>query len=325
MKLVQIFLILFLGITAAAKGAISEEERLPDADTVIKIEAHPESGFNFPYYLRIPKGVNYKHATYLLVETNNSGNNDSFSHHERETYKEIIKNSLGSNLCEQLKVPLVMPVFLRPAKEWQIYTHAYDKDAAHIDAGPMIRLDLQLIAMCAHARGVLQEYSISTAERILINGFSASGTFANRFTAIHPEKVAGMACGGINGIVILPVNELNGKSLPYPIGISDLKQVFGRKFDLKAYRVVPQFIYMGAQDDNDAVVYDDAYGEDERALVFKQLSQTMLPDRFSGCEKIYKENKVNAKFKTYPNIGHSTDRLIFMEVYAFFKGIMEQE
>ncbi|GAA4469385.1 hypothetical protein GCM10023093_28790 [Nemorincola caseinilytica] len=298
------------------------EEGTPASDTVLKIEAHPELGFNFPYYLRIPKGVNRKSASYLLVETNNSGNNDTFAHHERETYKEIIRNSLGSSLCEGLKVPFLMPVFPRPAKEWEIYTHAYDKDAAHIKKGPMKRLDLQLIAMCAHAKGVLQWYGISVAEKILMNGFSASGTFANRFTAIHPERVAGVACGGINGIVILPIDKRNGNTLDYPIGISDLKKIFGKEFDLKVYRTVPQFIYMGALDDNDAVTFDDAYSNAERELVFGQLSSKMLPDRFSGCQAIYTENNVNATFKTYPHIGHGTDRLIYNEVLAFFTNII---
>lgn len=322
MRLLQILLFLLWGVIA--RGATGGGEPLPNVDTVIKIEAHPELGFNFPYYLRIPKGVSYTSTTYLLVETNNSGNNDTFAHHEKETYKEIIKYSLGSSLCEQLKVPFLMPVFPRPATEWQLYTHAYDKDVAHIKKGPMKRLDLQLIAMCTHARGILKGYGISAAEKILMNGFSASGTFANRFTAIHPNKVAAVACGGINGIVILPIDVLNGKKLAYPIGTSDIKQTFGKTFDAAQYRAVPQFIYMGALDDNDAVVYDDAYSKAERTLVFKQLSQKMLPDRFSKCEEVYKENRANAVFKTYPNIGHRTDRLIFSEVYAFFKKIMEE-
>jgi hypothetical protein len=323
MKILQMLLFLLVG-TAAAQGATGAGERLPNVDTVIKVEAHPELGFNFPYYLRIPKGVNYASVTYLLVETNNSGNNDTFAHHERETYKEIIKNSLGSSLCEQLKVPFLMPVFPRPATEWQLYTHAFDKDVAHIKKGPMKRLDVQLIAMCAHARGVLQKIGISVTEKILLNGFSASGSFANRFTAIHPDKVAAVACGGINGIVILPAKTLNGKKLVYPIGTADFKQTFGKTFDAELYRNVPQFIYMGALDDNDAVVYDDAYSRAERTLVFEQLSQKMLPDRFAKCEDIYKQNKANALFKTYPNIGHRTDRLIFSEVCAFFKKVMKE-
>lgn len=321
MKFFQILLFLLVG-TTAANGATGAGERLLNVDTVIKVEAHPELGFYYPYYLRIPKGVNYTSVTYLLVETNNSGNNDTFAHHERETYKEIIRNSLGSSLCEQLTVPFLMPVFPRPATEWQLYTHAYDKDVAHIKKGPMKRLDLQLIAMCAHARGILQQIGISATDKILMNGFSASGTFANRFTAIHPNKVAAVACGGINGIVILPIDVLNGKKLAYPIGTADFKQTFGKTFDAAQYRAVPQFIYMGALDDNDAVVYDDAYSKAERTLVFEQLSQKMLPDRFAKCEEIYRQNKANALFKTYPNIGHRTDRLIFSEVYAFFKKIM---
>mgnify|MGYP001810695719 CR=1 FL=1 len=323
MKMFQFFLAFLLCITISVEGAVVFDEQIPTADTVLKIEAHPEMGFNFPYFLRIPKGVTHTSVTYLMVETNNSGNNDSFAHHEQETYKEIIRNSLGASLCEVLKVPFLRPVFPRPAREWWLYTHAYDKDAAHITKGPMKRLDLQLIAMTEHARGILKGYGIPVAEKVLMNGFSASGTFANRFTAIHPERVAAVACGGINGIAMLPVNKLNGKSLNYPLGTDDIKKLFGHEFDLKAYRVVPQFIYMGALDDNDAVTFDDAYSKTERATVYRLLSQKMLPDRFSRCDSIYAENKVNATFKTYSHIGHGTDRLIYSEVLAFFKKIIE--
>ena len=34
---------------------------------------------------------------------------------------------------------------------------------------------------------------------------------------------------------------------------------------------------------------------------------------------------VNASFKTYPHIGHGTDRLIYMDVLAFFQKIIEPE
>ncbi|OFY51082.1 MAG: hypothetical protein A2W85_05210 [Bacteroidetes bacterium GWF2_41_31] len=303
----------------------SLKSNLVFADTIIKIEANPKQGFNYPYYLRIPKGLNKSDVKYLLVETNNTGVNDTIQFHEQVAYLQIKRNSLGSSLCSNLKIPFLMPVFPRPQKnDGNIYTHAFDRDAAMIDKGEMKRLDLQLIAMIENARVVLSNYEISIKEKILINGFSASGTFANRFTLIQPEIVAGVACGGINAIAILPIAKLEEKKLKYPLGIFDFEALFAAKFNIAAYQQVPQFIYMGEKDTNDAVLFDDAYSNSERKMIYQLLGKTMIPDRFIHCEQIYRNNNVNSTFKIYPDIGHETEQTIFLDVYTFFKNIISQ-
>jgi predicted esterase len=294
-------------------------------DTVIKIEANSDLGFNFPYYLRIPKGLNQSEIQYLLVETNNTGVNDTLLHHEKEAYLQTIRNSLGSSICSKLKIPFLVPVFPRPAKDWKIYTHAFDRDAANINSGDIKRLDLQLIAMIENAREVLKKHGINVKEKFLLNGFSASGTFANRFTSIHPNLVAGVACGGINAIPILPVSELQETELKYPLGTSDFELLFGIKFNLGEFQKVPQFIYMGQNDNNDAVLFDDGYSEEERIIIFNLLGKVMIPDRFNKCESVYIQNKVNSTFKVYKGIGHETDKQVFDDVIDFFTKIINEK
>jgi len=50
----------------------------------------------------------------------------------------------------------------------------------------------------------------------------------------------------------------------------------------RAGKRVPQFAYMGADDDNDAVAYDDAYSAEERRAVFALLGARMQPDRWAA-------------------------------------------
>jgi len=308
-----------------ALTSLNEIKSVNLADTVLKIEPRPDLGFHFPYYLRIPKGLNANETGYLLVETNNTGNNDTLSHHEKGAYLETIRNSLGSSLCTKLKIPFLVPVFPRSTTDWKIYTHAFDRDAALIREGDWKRLDLQLIAMTEHAKTVLKKSGIMVREKILLNGFSASGTFANRFTLIHPERVAGVACGGINGIPVLSIAKLGNTALKYPIGISDFEQLFGIKFNLEAYRKVPQYIYMGEKDSNDAVLFDDGYSKRERKIIFKKLGRVMMPDRFRKCETVYVQNKINSTFTIYPGIWHETDKKVFTDVIDFFTRIMADQ
>jgi len=322
------FLALFVRFFNGHSEDLSVKAHQPDlipADTILKIDAKPWLGFNYLYYLRIPKGLNQTEIQYLLVETNNSGTNDTMLHHEKETYLETTRHSLGGSLCTKMKLPLLMPIFPRPAKEWQIYTHAFDRDAAMLKTGNMKRLDLQLIAMIEDAKTELKKYGIQTKDKFLMNGFSASGTFANRFTLIHPTLVAGTACGGINAIPILCVDELEKTKLNYPIGTADFEKLFGSRPDLESYKKVPQFIYMGENDKNDAVLYDDAYSKHERILILKLLGKQLIPDRFSKCESVYVQNKVNSTFKVYPGIGHQTDLKVCNDVIEFFAKAMEQD
>jgi hypothetical protein len=326
--LIAIFSVLSIQTINSSTASIPNESQVfttPLIDTVIKIDRNSELGFNFPYYIRIPKGINQNEIKYLLVETNNSGVNDTLSYHEKEAYLETIRKSLGSSLCSKLKVPFLIPVFPRPAKEWKIYTHAFDRDAASIKEGEMKRLDLQLIAMVENAKVVLKKYGINIKEKFLMNGFSASGTFANRFTLIHPTFVAGTACGGINAMPILCISKLEKTKLIYPIGTSDFVHLFGTNVDLEEYKKVPQFIYMGQNDKNDAVLFDDGYSKSERKIILKLLGKELVPERFSKCESIYVQNKVNSTFRVYPGIGHETDKQVFNDVIAFFNKIIDQK
>ena len=76
---------------------------------------------------------------------------------------------------------------------------------------------------------------------------------------------------------------------------------------------------MGELDTNDAVKYDDAYNDSERKIVFDLMGEQLIPERWGFVEKIYQENKFNARFKTYPNMGHGTDAKINGEISAFLK------
>lgn len=318
--IISIIILLLLNVLGNSQNL---NNKVTANEALIKIDANPKLGFNFSYYIFIPKGVNVESINYLLVETNNTGSNDSISHHEKEAELGASKNSLGNSIARKLKVPFLFPALPRPAKEWKLYTHAFDRDSALSDDPKMKRLDLQLIEMIKDAKEQLLKLNIKTQEKILMNGFSASGTFANRFTLIHPEIVAGVACGGINAVPILPIKTIGKGSLIYPLGLFDFEKIFNKKVALEAYKKVPQFLYMGENDDNDAALFDDAYSKKEQSIIFKFIGRKMMPNRWELSQNIYLKNNVNAEFKTYKNIGHETNKLVFDDLINFYKRIVE--
>ena len=282
------------------------------------VGADPARGFEYPYLLRRPAGIPAQPA-YLLVEPNNTGTvTDDLAAH-LQAARELAVKAIGGDLARTLELPFLVPVFPRPQSQWRIYTHSLDRDSLRLTSGPMRRLDLQLLAMIDDARRRLAESGVATRESVLLTGFSASGTFANRFTMLHPERVHAVASGGINGILMLPLAELEGVPLGYPLGIADLEAIAGAPFRRPAWRAVRQFIYLGADDRNDAVEFDDGYDEDERAAVHRVIGKTMQPDRWEFCQARYRDAGARVEFRTYPGVGHFTDATIQRELIDFFR------
>lgn len=281
-----------------------------------RVSESPTEGFNFPYYLLIPQGVNLNKPVYLLVEPNNTGVGSNFVSLDKNT-KDSIETCSGSSIARKLKFPLLMPVFPRPGGT--LYTHALDRETLLIREGDLKRIDLQLIAMISHAQKFLQHNNVKVNEKIFMNGFSASGTFTNRFAILHPTVVRAVATGGINSIPTFPTGRWNDVTMRYPVGIADLKEIADIDLDEVAYKRVSQYIYMGAVDDNDTLPYRDAYDEEDAELVKDLIGVKMMPDRWYLSQSIYKALRTPAQFATYNDTGHEIKDEMIDDITAFFE------
>lgn len=314
-----VFTIFICGTFSSSIKAQTLQNRELASGSLLKFKARPDSGFNFEYFIYLPKGLRSHTSNYLLIETNNSGTNDSIEHHEKGAEHAASKSSVGNYVSRKLQIPLLVPVFPRPATNWAYYTHALDRDTLLSKEFGIERLDLQLLAMIEDAKKQLAKQNFYLKDKFFITGFSASGTFANRFSLLHAEKIQATASGGINAIAVLPVAELGGVSLNYPLGTADIKKITGRKFNLKAFKKLPKLLYMGATDTNDAVAFDDAYSKEERQIVYELMGKEMIPQRWDFIREVYLKNNIRADFRTYPQIGHGTDLKINTDLVDFFR------
>ena len=300
-------------------------------ELLCRVTVNPTAGFNYPYYLFIPQGINLSQPVHLLVEPCNTGVSRSLKSLDRKT-KALAEASHATRIAKRLRVPLLVPVFprrgdqllvpVRPksgGEQWQTYTHALDRDTLLIKNGDLKRIDLQLIKMIAHAQRLLQHNNMKVDKKIFMNGFSASGTFANRFAILHPTLVRAVATGGVNSIPTFPTDRWEDTILRYPVGIADVKEIADIEFDEAVYKKVSQYIYMGALDDNDAVPYGDAYDAVDAALVKKLIGAKMMPDRWNVSQAIYKALGIPAQFVTYENTGHEIKAEMIDDIVAFFE------
>jgi pimeloyl-ACP methyl ester carboxylesterase len=280
------------------------------------IEADPEAGFEYPYYLYAPETT--RDSAPILVEPNTSRlPSDNYDVHLKEAKREI-KEGLGRHLSNELAVPIVKPVFPRPAGDPVDWTHSVqklDRETMQIEEGPLRRVDRQLLSMVEDARRRLEKAGHTLREGLMLNGFSASGVFASRFAALHPKKVISLTAGGVDGMPLLPFSEIatrhpvvDGDAYPlrYQVGTAGIEALTGAPFDRDAFREVRQYLYIGGQDENDALLYPDAYTSQEiRMAALLAYGADVHEQRFPRAKAAYEEIGAEAAFRIYEGAGHS--------------------
>lgn len=283
-----------------------------------RVAAAPEKGFAYPYYLYVPPELREARAQRekqtILVLPNNTGKiDDALDVHEADVKKRM---ETSREVASVLRVMVLMPVFPRPKTDWRIYTHALDRDALITGKKEYGRFDLQLVAMIDDARARLKKENLKFDRRVLLNGFSASGMFANRFTFLHPTRVKAAAIGSPGGWAIAPTAAFKEKTLRYPIGTGDFKTATGEDLDLKNLRKVPLFLFLGDEDENDSVIFGDSYEEEDKNLIFELFGKTPV-ERWSISKSLYEQSRLNAEFRLYPKVKHTVTPEMRNDVRAF--------
>ena len=318
MKVLQYVVLVLLPFISFGQTEAKAKKEIFTKDTLVHVLNNGGKGFESPYLLFIPKGTPKNKPLYLLVEPNNTGKvSDSLEIHMNAAIGLASVSSVGNNISTELKIPLLVPVFPRPKLKEMTYTHALDRDVMLDRSAELKRLDLQLLAMIRDSKEKLKKLGVLTHEKIFMNGFSASATFTNRFLFLHPEIVEAAAIGGFNGELMLPLKRYHNIKVDYPLGMNDFKKISGKSPNLAAFKKVPQFIYMGALDENDAVQFEDAYSMEERNIINSTMGTT-VQERFKVCQNIYVREKIAARFTIYKDVGHWTDSHINLDVRRFF-------
>ncbi len=312
---------------ASDQATITVDQQQAGIDPFL-VEADPAAGFNYPYFLYAPPFASDPDPVPLLVEsTNIPGPSDGLEKPKEDTQVRINRGS-ARHIADALAVPLVIPVFPRPVStpvDWTHYTHQLDRETLQIDSGPLERIDRQLVAMVDDAIERLTDEGYPIRETFMMNGFSASAKFANRFAALHPDRVLSVTAGGLNGMALLPAAEVDNHPVPYQVGVSDFEAVTGTAFDLEAFRSVPQYLYMGGEDDSDTLLYPDAWtGIEARKAAILVFGEDIHEERFPTARSVYEAMEVPAAFRIYQWVGH-TPRPAEADCIAFHHRCMNGE
>ncbi len=286
----------------------------------ILIHVPANEQFHFGYVLFLPENI--KESTTLIVEGSNvEGSTDNIE----EANAKILKTGLYPetpiyDIANELGLPVLYPLFPRiyNGKE-TIYNHMLATNSL-INNTPKIkelgleRVDLQLLSMFEDVRKRLKNSGFYIDQKFIIDGFSASAKFANRFTLLHPEYIKMCIAGGVSGILTLPIKELNNQRLLWPVGLGNIEKLTGVEFNdnkIEQFKDIPQIYYMGGQDHNNPFVFNENYeprysgkiNQQELEQIY-QIFGNSMSERWVKSQELYKELGVNSSFYTYDGIGH---------------------
>ena len=302
-----VFTVLCLLVFPAALRAESTGE-------ILTFPANPEKGFHWGYALYLPKTMDTSKKLPMVLMMTDVGITNSAEETEKDTLYRLRHELSEYPVADELGVPLIMPMVQRPRVGF--YTHALSRAVFVSQDEKFKRLDLQVLDMIKDARRELKERHIKTQEKVLVTGFSAAGVFAWRWTMLHPEYVLATVTGGAL-YHMLPVEELNGERLIYPVGVGDLQEITGKKFNKKAWSKIPILSTNGEKDNNDTFVYSECFDpKTERPVLAKVLPGKDVLERRAQSIQLLNEMAPNVQTHLYPWLGHKP---VTGDVIAFLK------
>ncbi|KAJ5184240.1 hypothetical protein N7492_001856 [Penicillium capsulatum] len=105
--------------------------------------------------------------------------------------------------------------------------------------GADVRYDHIVLTMIDEVRA---RYTRVQVDRFFLFGFSGGAQFAHRFAYLHPQRLKALACGA-PGSQTFP-----DTTRPWPEGVKDLEQVFGRQIAWQQLSKVPTMFIVGDAD-----------------------------------------------------------------------------
>jgi len=297
------------------KGPLAQRCDL-DQSRCHEFPAAPSKGFHWPYLLFVPKTV--KCPTILVAPNNTGFAVENIDLIQANASCEIQRMSV---LANRLGCPLLVPLFPRPVstiEEGNLYLHALSRASLVTQVESWKRVDLQLLGMIHDAQIGLQAMGLKVASKVILSGFSASGSFVNRFTVLHPEHVLAVACGSPGGWPMVPISELEGDRLGYPLGLADLQDLTGDSLKNDSLKQVRWFFFLGDQDTNDAVPYRDSFTKLDEDLINRRFGKTLVA-RWKQAELLYSSSGMRARFKLYPGVPHVVAPETQEDIARFFE------
>lgn len=196
------------------------------------------------YLLAMPEDFNEN--CNIVVESYNSGGKQKSNYEENILSALNDGNAIENTLMEAVEdAPIVLPIT-------PDLIEAPDYQQLSIEAIKEGNIDSKFLKCIEDAKQKILELSgKKVSDKIFLNGYSASGVFAQRFALIHPEIIERCLIGGAAGTIPIPLDEID-----YPIGIKNYEELFGKKFNIEAYKKIKFGYYVAENEEREPGSHD---------------------------------------------------------------------
>ena len=300
----------------------------------IKIEAGTIKGVNIPCLLCIPKQAEEKQKLMVIFNNENGKTLD-------ESMVNMENGLIGAINQFDFNSPILVPILpsqtefsqelklngidLQVGEPKQFSKECFSPEIPK--QSRFYRLDEQVDVLLKNIIGnsELREQIQSTMgrkkriefeDKIIGFGHSGAGATMLRYCLLHPESLDKIIIGGNGDIVPTPIGE-NADKLPYPFGIADYTELFGREFDIESFKKVAFQFYIGDREDEVPrfdTIRDENYikggtgknfAPKELATQYKGIYGTEFFVRFQKVLEEYEKAGLNIGLKIYKNDCHS--------------------
>lgn len=279
---------------------------------IIYINTITENNSMFPYILVYPKAL--KENSELVVDTLNTRS----GHNTEDRFDVLLRGLDEVGLVIKCKINVPMAYVFVPRREFSTepYYQQLSRECFVSDNIKYNRCDLLVKASIINAQNKIQNISgKNISDKIVLEGYSTSGVFAQRFALLHPEMISKAIIGGAIGSIPIPTQDFN-----YPIGIKDFKQIFGEDFNEEAYKNIQFAYYAGELEEktkstrkdengNQLPMHDMSYLKksipEDIAKEYREVFGINLNDRFRNVIDWYKKNDYKIISKIYKDANHT--------------------
>jgi len=203
-----------------------------------------QSKYGLYYLVALPEEIK-DNATMLVESYNSSGK-------PKDTYKENVKTALieGTEIDKLLidaviDQPIVLPI--TPNIKGDSDCQQLSKESVQEE-----KIHIRFLDCIRSAKADIEQLTGKKVnDKIFLNGYSASGVFAQRFAFIYPELVEKCLIGGAAGSIPIPA-----KDIDYPIGIRDYQELFGKEFDKTAFKKIQYGYYVAENEERENAEWD---------------------------------------------------------------------
>lgn len=278
---------------------------------------------SYNWFSYVPRSLPRDEPVYILITglgTRRTEDYEQITEDVRGTANYLIDSQHGKGFV--LLIPAI------PLPEGMRYTLAFTREILTTTDEFLRRPDEKVILMINDLSEDLHNDGFDVQQKVFVEGFSAGGMFANRFTLLHPELVKAAAIGHSGSILTLPETHHNGQILNWPAGVYDYTSLVGYDFDKETYIQVPQLVYIGSEDTNTILPpggpNNDFWGAGTTYSYLISQFGYMGPEMLEGqVEYLNKIGYINIQFKIYPDIGHTITEEMRVDVGEFLKANKE--